>query len=214
MNAINLIPDILAILTFATFIIIGVKKGFVHTLIQSSSFLVTIIVCLFLSAPMTEMIKESSLGILFNEVIHDFILGVVRDAPGMLLKDMSLPEFFIKGISESQPVIEIADVLTQNITNTVINVLVFVLLFVLTKIALKILDKTLDLFTKIPIIKQCNSLLGGVAGAITGALWIYVALAVIAAFVFIPSVYSLSEIILNSYLASYLYENNIILSLF
>ena len=214
MNIINLLPDIATLVVILAFTIIGIKKGFVHTLIKSSSFIVTIFSCFFLSDPLKSWIEETALGIKFKETVYDFILSSVKDAPGMLLKDLSLPDFFLKGITDSQPVLEIADTLATNITSVIISVVVFVLLFILTKLALKILDKTLNLVTRLPLLKQCNSLLGALAGFVTGLMWVYVALAVIAALVVIPKVYYLSEIILQSRIASILYENNFILGLF
>lgn len=214
MEILSYLPDIAAILMLIVSGIIGMKKGFVRTLLHSASFFAAIIVCFCFANPITSGILRSDIGASITKSICDLILKPVKEAPQIILQDLNLPEFLIKGISESQPVIDIAEALSVNIANTLISVVVFVLLFFVTKLILKLLDKALGLVTRLPILKQVNSFLGGFMGIISGVLWIYVILTVIAAFSFVPEMKTITEFILQSEILSFLYENNIIVGLF
>lgn len=214
MDIIAYLPDITASLILIIFAVIGTKRGFVRTLLHSASFFITIIVCFCFANPITSLILKSDMGASIKKSIYDLILSPVKEAPEMLLRDMKLPEFLIKGISESEPVIEIAETLSHNISNTVISVVVFILLFFVTKLALKILVKAMDLVTGLPILKQFNSFLGAIMGIITGVLWIYVILTIVAAFSFVPEMEVAIDFISNSEILSFLYKNNIVVGLF
>ncbi len=214
MEVLKYLADAVTILVLVVFAIVGMKRGFVRSLLHSASFFIAIIACFCFANPITDLIVTSDMGISVKEYIYNLILTPVKEAPQMLLGDLSLPEFLIKGISESQPVIDIAESLSLNISNTIISVVVFILLFILTKFALKILDKTLGHITSLPLIKQLNSFLGGIMGIISGVLWIYVILTILAAFSFVPQIEPLIEIITESEILFFLYENNIILGLF
>lgn len=214
MDIITYLPDITASLILIIFAVIGIKRGFVRSLLHSASFFIAIIVCFCFANPITSWILRSDLGVSIKKSVYDLVLTPVTEAPEMLLSDMNLPDFLIKGISESKPVIDIAETLSHNISNTVISVAVFVLLFFVTKLALKILTKALDLVTGLPILKQLNSFLGGIMGIITGILWVYVILTIIAAFSFAPQMETVVEFITKSKILSFLYENNIVVGLF
>lgn len=214
MNILNLIPDIVAIVFILIFVMSGIRKGFIHTLLHSASFFIAIVASFIFANPVINWISGSALGAAFRETVYNFILTPLKDAPGIILKDLSLPDFLIRGISESEPVLKIADALSQNITGVIISILVYLLLFIITKLILRAVDKSLGLVTRLPIIKQLNSFLGGAMGFVTAILWIYVILSVIAALSFIPSVNILTENIANSYILKFLYENNLILGLF
>ncbi len=214
MNVMNYIPDIITIVFIIVFILFGMKKGFIHTLLHSASFFIAIVASFCFANPVTNMITNSNFGSAFRQTVYNFILKPVKEAPEILLKDLSLPDFLIKGISESEPVLQIAETLAANITNTIISVLVFILLFVLTKIALKFIDKSLGLVTRLPVLKQFNSLFGALMGFVSAILWIYVITSIIAVFSFIPAVNTLTEYIMNSQILSFLYKNNLIIGLF
>jgi len=51
-------------------------------------------------------------------------------------------------------------------------------------------------------------------GIITGILWVYVILTIIAAFSFAPQMETVVEFITKSKILSFLYENNIVVGLF
>ena len=96
------------------------------------------------------------------------------------------------------------------LTNTIINAIGFLVTFICVALVVGIIGKVLDLVTKIPGIKQLNTLLGGVAGLFEGLLVVWLLFTVITALGSSEFGQSMLALINENPLLSFIYENNFI----
>ena len=162
-----LVLDILFVLIAAIFIAVGVKRGFIKSLIQSAKFLLAIVITYFVGPIAGQFIKDrfvfqpvfdwlNNKGIGVAEKLPDFL----RPAPGTVEEGV-LP-------------------LAQSISTIASNLIGYVLVFVLAIVLLAILGWLLTKITdKIAILGTANRILGGLFGTVMGAIVLLVAATVI-----------------------------------
>ena len=78
---------------------------------------------------------------------------------------------------------------------------------------LRILTVLTDIVTKLPLIKQCNEVGGTIYGLLQGILIVLIILTVISIITPLTGNYYLANIILESHLGNFLYNNNIFLNI-
>ena len=102
---------------------------------------------------------------------------------------------------------------SKNAAILIIDIAGVIVIYIIAKIILKILTIFTDIISKLPIIKQCNKL----GGIIYGILEAFVILLIICTIISIitPLIgdYTISNIILESFIGKILYNNNIFLNL-
>ena len=102
------------------------------------------------------------------------------------------------------------EVIAKSIAEVIINLIVIVVLFIIINIIMFFLKFIFGAIASLPIIKQLDKLGGFIYGVIEGFLIIYIILAILS-FINIQEV---QLAIKTSYLASMLYNNNLLLMLF
>lgn len=209
----GIIADIIALLILAYFVYKGRKVGFVASLISSLSFFIALLVSAIFCTPLANTIMDTSLGKSLSGSISGTITSSIAQTPGATVGEIHIPGVFLKNISESQPVVDMAEKIADNIATGILCVVIFIVLFVATKIIIRLAEKPLSLITAIPVIKQVNNFAGGALGLITGTMWIYTVAALLGILSFIPFVENVTKIINESYLISFLYNHNIIIHL-
>ena len=196
--SIALILDILFVLVAALFIYVGVKKGFIKSLIQSTKLILTTIITYFLGSPVAAFIKENFVfqkvydawyarfnGMYqqANETLNiDEFRATVETAPEFLLRPEKKAEI-LESISEESgaALVEslstsIANPIADVISNIIGYALTFVVVLVLLTIGAWLLTKIAD---RVAIIGTANRILGGVFGALLGTVILVVAAVVI-----------------------------------
>ena len=102
---------------------------------------------------------------------------------------------------------------SKNAAILIIDIAGVIVIYIIAKIILKILTIFTDIISKLPLIKQCNKL----GGIIYGILEAFVILLIICTIISIitPLIgdYTISNIILESFIGKILYNNNIFLNL-
>ena len=86
------------------------------------------------------------------------------------------------------------------------------IVLIITRIILFVLDKVLGLASKLPLIGQADKALGIVAGALKGLIWSFIVLAVIAVLTLTGTNTELIQLVNESPILLWLYENNIIVN--
>ena len=102
------------------------------------------------------------------------------------------------------------NVIAKSIAEVIINLIVIVVLFIIINIIMFFLKFIFGAIASLPIIKQLDKLGGFIYGLIEGLLIIYIVLAILS----FVHVQELQLAIKTSYIASILYNNNLLLMLF
>lgn len=154
----SLIADILFVLIAVIFIAVGVKRGFIKSLIQSAKFLLALLIAYFVGPMAGQFIKDR---IVFQPVYNwltDKGVGAVENLPDFLRPDAA---------TVGEGVLPFAEFVSTAISNLVAYVVVFVLALVLLTVVAWLLTKITD---KIAFLGTANRILGGLFGTVMGLI--------------------------------------------
>ena len=102
---------------------------------------------------------------------------------------------------------------SREIAIFIINISVYIILFIVTRIILIFVKAFTELITKIPGIKQCDELGGGVYGGLRACIIILFIFTILSIILSIVPSEGVLEVINQSILAKLIYENNIIIKI-
>ena len=201
MNSTALILDILFVLVVAIFVFVGVKRGFIKSLIQSAKFLLTIVIAYFVGSPVAAFLKDKFVFKSVYDFWYEKINGIYQEAnasvnteglrntietaPDFLLAPEKKAEILASFSEESGTAMvdsvttSIANPIADGISNILGYALTFVVAFVLLTVVAWLLTKIAD---RVPFIGTANRILGGVFGALVGII-ILTVVAVIIGFI-------------------------------
>lgn len=199
-----MILDIALIAVIAISTYLGVKRGFVRSLCNLLSFALSIIVAMLTYSTITNFVAASPVGV--------FISGKLSESINSSAVDLSaFPEFLRKPLESGSA--EIVDIVAQNLTALIIAVISVIITIVVVKFLLKLLFNALNVFAKLPVLKQCNGLLGCVFGFISGCFWACIIIIAITYLSYIPSAEFLKELIDTSNVAAVIADNSFVSSI-
>ena len=193
-----LVLDILFVLIAAIFIVVGVRRGFIKSLIQSAKLVLTIIATYFLGSYTAAFLKEKFIfkGIYdfwyakFNGAYQSAVSSsgveefrnTVESAPDILLAPEKKAEI-LESISEEggEALVEslstsVATPMADVASNILGYVITFVLAFVVLTIVAWLLTKIAD---RVSFIGTANRILGGVFGALVGVIVLMIAAVIV-----------------------------------
>ncbi len=199
----NIVIDLIiaAILIFN--IIYGWKKGFVKMVLSSLAFLVAVVAAFMFVTPVRDFITDLPFAEKSEAAIHEGVVNLLdnigKDTPEDEENYAELEEKFIsmleftgldlekltddlKDWKENQSEelkLSIANNITPLLHKAVYTCIAFVIIFIVVFIAAKILCVLLDKFTKLPVLKQANEVLGLVVGFVSALIQICVFTSVI-----------------------------------
>lgn len=204
--------DLIILLFVAFFIFLGYKKGLVNTVLNMCSYLLSIVAIYILYKPFSAFLADSSFGKSITEKINTYLIEKFSDT---ILSEINIPSVFKAGIDESTILADntVSYAIAQNITNALFMIISFIILYFAIKILLKFLRAPIKIITSIPLIKEANTLLGAFIGLAMGFLWLYVITGVIGTFSFMEFLKPVSDMINNSTIMKFLYQNNFLLGL-
>lgn len=200
-----MVLDIILIAIVLLCIYFGYKHGFVRTLQNLSSFVLSIIIALLTYGKIAELISNSVVGKFIREKIFDSISVSNTDFS-------SLPDFLQTPLESG--VESIAETVSANMSVMVISIISIVLTIVVSKFLLGFLFKVLNVFAKMPLLKQCNRLLGIAFGALNGYFWMCIVLFVVTYLSNLPNMEFMAEMLDSSNIALFLSDNNLLAGLF
>jgi len=230
----GLFLDLLVVLLFVLFIFIGVKKGFVKSVVSFLSSFGSLLVAGLLSRPIAIGIFD----LFFRNPLHTTVeaallragAGMMTDKTAELLRELpGFLRFFIEsGNMQGQlegAVNSGAATAADAVVNLVspifisfLSTISFFVLFVMAALALKLFSRVLEGLFRAPVLGTTNRALGGVLGA--ARAFLFCLLLGVVLFVFVPlleiqwGILS-PETMKESHLFSYFYStNNMLISLF
>ena len=191
----SIVLDIVFALIGIIFIAVGIKKGFIKSLIQSAKLLLSIVAAYFLGSQVGLILKDKFIFKPVYDFVFDKVNGLYLDATASLNAEeviASFPKFLMNDELKNQitnatseesgaALVEsvstsIADPVSGFFANVLGYVLVFVVALIVLSIAAWLLTKLTD---KIAFLGTANRILGGVWGALMGAIVLFMIASVI-----------------------------------
>ena len=182
--------DIILVAIIAVFALRNAKRGFARSVVGMISTVLSIVVGALLYESVSGIIYSSPIGEVVKKGIESFL---AENTSGI-----------VSGLINTQGGIDILTILS-------VNAISFVAVIILSKIIVSFIAGAVNMASRLPVIKQANSLLGMAVGIISGCIFCYIAAGVLAAMG--ANFPSLVKMIENSKVAIIFYENNLITSI-
>ena len=180
--------DIILVAALLIFVHIGAKKGLIRTLFGAISTLLSLFLTAFIYHPFSQILQNSAVG--------DYVRKLVEKS-------------FEQKIQEGA-IIPLLNEVTKSTSTIIINIISFIIIIIATRLILSLLSRVLNIASKLPLIKQLNSILGMIAGAVSGILICYIIIGIIGALNGEGNISIMQKSIENSYIAIKIYENNFV----
>jgi len=220
----GLITDGIVAAIVLIFVLVGVKKGFIKSVLSFFGTIVALIVAFIFCKQFAGILDDkfsllSKLaGIVENTLDNNskFAIELSAGAIQESLEAANIPGFIVSLIMQLPVVINntypagttVATLVAPVIANYILLLISFLGLFIIFKIVLIILKLFADSIKKVKIIDVVDKLLGLVVGVIEATIVIYISLTVIS---FFPTVMSKPMQGINeSQITKYLYESDIL----
>lgn len=208
-----MIVDILIVVAVIVMTLIGKKRGLVRSLVSMAGFLISIILAATLCKPIGDfLIKNTD----WDENIKTVISSTIKIDDVKLDSNNKYPEVINKyisgavdGVNETKD--NIKDNITTGITTQVMYGIAYIFIFILTKgivIVLRIISKIVE---KLPLIDKMNELGGALLGFAKGVIVVYVVLTLVSVLSPLMQDTMIIDQVNNSYIGSFLYNNNIVM---
>ncbi len=204
-----MVLDLIFVLILAVCIIMGIKQGFVRSLLGIASLFVSIIAAVYLYKPFIDMLY----GIpAVSGVIDSIIVGIKNAILSALSsgETQNIPPFL--GVFMGNMVATSNEMIAGALAEAAFSCILVIVFIILVRIAIAVLVKALNLFTKLPVIKQFNGLLGGIMGLVTGILICYIAATILFVWANTGNVAWINESLTGSAVAKHFFETNILIS--
>lgn len=210
------IADIIVIILVALSAFLGYKKGFVKTGFGLLSVFVAIVVTIMFYKPVANLIRENT-G--FETWLTDYIYSIdfeegkeiSGDVSGEYVGNFSSTVIDLLGIKEVKENAKLK--ITEKIVDFVLNLISIVLIYVVARLALSVVVMILDAIMKIPVLKQCNEVLGLMLGTLLGFIKVYMACAILSLLASFPFAEGIISFVNASYFTHIFYNNNLLLQI-
>ncbi len=184
--------DALLVILFVICVWIGWNRGFIKTVSGLIALALAVIVASTFSAPIAEGVYVSSVEPAVMTTLEEHISSevlpseedldaAIEKMPGLVVAlletgDMGSGAAILAHVEDVDAGKSAARTITDRVVTPIVlplmQMLCSVLLFLVTYLIASIVLRVLDLVAKLPVLKQLNSALGVVAGALTGAVWV------------------------------------------
>ncbi len=227
MNLLDLI--IIAIIGFSIFS--GMSKGFTLTVLRLVAFVASALVAYIFYPIVARLLGStvlSTLGIYVegNEYVNDVMLAnqpitaLSPDNINAAIQNANLPAPFGSALHSNisnqalanQNASTLGDYFDATLANVLLGIIAFLIIFLLVRLILGIVIRATDSVTRLPVLKQFNSLLGGALGLVRGVLFIFALFMLVPIFTLILPPDTVMPYINGSLLAPFFSNANLLLS--
>lgn len=183
---------ILAIIVLSTYM--GFKRGFLRSLTGVLSTIISFALTIVLFKPIGKILNNSPV----REAVFNKIESLLESSDNTTLKLLSAIEK--NGV--------------ESVTEIALNLISFIVVIVVVKLLLAIVLRAIKFTSRLPIIKQANSLLGGLFGLVGGVLICYIVIAIAEISTQSGMFGWLSKAFENSFLSAFFYRTDFLLNIF
>lgn len=208
----GLFLDFFVILIIIINVFLGYKKGLINVVFSICAFFIAIFISLFLFNPVSNYIINNTE---LDEKIMETIISKNEN-----MDDIKQNEEGIKGYIEGklQTVIDdtkeaTLEVIGRNVSIRIVKIVTMLALFVVTRVILIFLKFVFEGISEIPVIKQFNSVGGIIYGCLKALIIIFIGITIMYFIICINNDGIISQMLSESYITRFLYENNILLSI-
>lgn len=209
----GIIFDIVLVSIVLLSIYFGYKRGIVEVGYKLVTLILSLFVSIVLYTPITYYVVNNTY---LDEQIEAIIIkNAIVNTEKEDNNSNNINEFLqkytkdiVQGTQNS-----VVEASAKPIAINIIRIGVIIVLFILTRMILVILKMCTNIVSKIPILKQCNELVGLIYGILRGLVVVYGILAIMFFIVTMSETNAINEAIQTSYVTKFLYENNLILKL-
>ncbi len=227
------IVDIVILGIIGLSVLVGLYRGFVSSVASLGSCILSLLLSYWLNPKLVSWIQsnpnlirnlmsytdaatrigdqtlaQTNVAALGSSGIAEVLRRVNLPAPLNTLLQSNLE----KQVFQPSNLTQVGDYVSQTIVGAVLNVICFVLCFVVCAFLLHILLNFLKVVFRFPVLKQLNALTGGVFGLLRGALFCYVAFALLPLLETVLPVKDIGTVVSESTLAPLFNSGELILS--
>lgn len=168
-----MIIDILSAIFVFLFAVFSMRKGAAGAVLKLSSAVLSVLIALFIYPTVSKIVYLTPLPDKISDGVESR-LTEQNDAAGMESID-AMPDFIKKNIAPAadEAVSSVTRALADSVAEIIINIVVFAVLFAAVKIIIMLLTGALNLSMKLPVLKQCNSLLGMICGILASLVLLW-----------------------------------------
>ena len=223
--------DIGVLIIITGFALIGLNAGFILSIYKIASYFLSIWLSFKLYPKVSQVLMNTKIfENIKNTILNNLLLQkseilvkageqAKQSAIDSIVNKLPLPEFLksniIKQIPEPEKLIDIPkamDAISAELAKIIVSILSLIVLYIGIRIALIILRYLLEGITKLPLFKQIDKLGGFTLGALEGLLTVYIVCAILMLFNASPTYVKIYEVIEQSTIAKYFFENNFIIN--
>lgn len=217
----GIVVDLIIILILGLCIFNGYKKGLAKSLLKLLTSLIAIIIAIVLYKPFVNFVIERttiddnikfSLEKIINQNTDHENEDLVNEESGIPKPIANYLNNNIKQSAETQKEAAISET-SKAAAELIINAACVVIIYIIAKILLKIITLFIDIFASLPVIKQFNELGGIIYGIIEGIVILLIIVTLISVITPLIGNYEIPNMILDSHIGKFLYNNNIFLNL-
>ena len=217
----GIVVDLIIILILGLCIFNGYKKGLAKSLLKLLTSLIAIIIAIVLYKPFVNFVIERttiddnikfSLEKIINQNTDHENEDLVNEESGIPKPIANYLNNNIKQSAETQKEAAISES-SKAAAELIINAACVVIIYIIAKILLKIITLFIDIFASLPVIKQFNELGGIIYGIIEGIVILLIIVTLISVITPLIGNYEVPNMILDSHIGKFLYNNNIFLNL-
>ena len=205
---------LIVVIIMAACIVIGVKRGFIHTVFSTFSLLIVVLLTGLLSPYVADYItNHTDVPKSIRSAVEDKVIKSFISAFENLIKDRSKeagdPASAVSQEASSRMIKTIYD----RITELIVSAIAYLFTFAVMEVVVLIAGLLLDIVAKLPGIKQANELLGGITGFVQG--YLIVSVLYIAAMAFAASSFGAAviDMVKENSILTWFYEHNFIVDI-
>ena len=210
----GVIIDLIIIGVILLFVIIGYVKGLTGSLIKIVSFALSLVVAFVLFVPVSNfVINNTQIDDNLEKTIRNIVISEEAGNETEKVPE-AISDYINQRVDQAvdQAKQGVVNSIATDVTHTIIKAGTWIVLFLVARILLILLKFITAFITKLPVIKQFDKVGGIVYGLLEGLVITYLALAIIS-FVAPMTKGNLSKNINDSYVGSYMYNNNLLLKI-
>lgn len=220
--------DLIIIIFIGISIIAASRKGFIKTAYQLGATIISVGLSLWMYPIVTKILKFTPL----YEQIRTWnieklsgmqVVGGLQAQNNAIRDTISwLPDFMVDNIVQhNNPEIyglmkvdTLVEYIGTYIADICISAIAIIGIWVIVRIVLSMTVGTLDILAKLPILNSANKLAGGILGGIKSVCFIWLIYVIVPFLILLPKLSFIEQLLAQSMLARWLYENNLILQYF
>lgn len=210
------LADLVVIAIILLSLFIGVKRGFIRSIVGVLSIVISLALATWTYPVVSNTIDNIGITSSIEDTIEKSLINKDNSEKQNTEDEIShLPKSTQEVIQKQTEAItaSAADATAKTISSLAVNIISILLVFIIVRIIMFLISHSLKFITRLPVIKGIDKILGGILGLLSGILIVYLILTFITFNTAINSDGALIKAIHNSYLTSFMYDNNFIVNL-